>query len=172
MMIRPVKNLLSLSVLFFLPFFSMGSETDTFDYPLVSILSKPENNLIHELILQLNPQGEIVTITRTSNESTDVFFKDELKEGVVLASAQARDAVTLGCIDCSDETAAKLRLGYLYNGITAKFRYLNIVLKKVDDEYELFTEKGLKIDSLTLFERKFLGQTIGISRIGINKWQP
>lgn len=141
--------------------------------PLVDILSEPENNLHHQLILHLNDAGDVEQISRVSLESEHVFtLADLLTKEVVLARSSGLDAVLLGCSGCDPNVGGTLVLRYVYNGVTRNYRSFQMRIQRSDRHWELSTADGTPIRTLTLKARKVLGAVVGIREILVNDFEP
>ena len=147
-------------------------------YELVKIISEPQDGLIHKLTIQTDDNGKIINLVRETENSTDkqvVRMEDLIRNPVVLARASDRDILILSCSECSTRGGGELVLEYLYNGITMKYRDLEMNLdpSRTNDggtSWRLFTEnKKTRIETLRLIPRKIFGKLVGIKRILINE---
>ncbi|WP_141732235.1 pectin acetylesterase-family hydrolase [Oligoflexus tunisiensis] len=153
---------------------SAWSQTDALEpVTIVDILSEPENNLHHELILYLNEQGDIEKISRVSPESEQSFTLDDLlTQEIVLAQSSGIDAVLISCADCDPDVGGSLNLRYIYNGITKTYQNFSMRIQRSGRIWTLLTQDGTPIYSLTLKARKVFGATVGIKEIGVNEFKP
>jgi hypothetical protein len=140
---------------------------------VTEIKSEPENNIIHQLKLGLNSQGDIETIIRSSSVSIDEWDIQELIDGpIVLASKSGKDAVILSCTDtCNKYTGGNLTVSYLYDGIGDTYRKKYFYLTRTpSDDWELYTDTDQLVVNMTLVSRKLFGLVIGIKRIDVNAY--
>lgn len=174
MMTDPSLRTLSLvlsSVCFLLAGPSFASKEAPAELLLIEILSEPENNLVHDLLLGLDENGDIVQLRRTSEESEDIFAVEELLEGeIVLARSSGRDSVLLSCSNCSPQEGGDLRLRYLKNGVFSTYQTLDMYLVTIEGQWEVYTLDNERIYNLTLKPNTFLGQLIGIKEILVNDY--
>lgn len=135
--------------------------------PLVTIISQPENNLIHKLNLHCDSQGRVVKITRTSEENVQVIDPQYLlSHDVVLASTGNRDSVLLGCDSWNPKTGGSFYLKYLFNGALMRYKTYHMKVKKVRGSWKLFSSSGNReLNTIRLVSRIILGQLIGVHRI-------
>lgn len=143
---------------------------------LVKIISEPQNNLIHNIILEVDDNGRLINLVRETEDKSDrqvVNMLELIKKPAVLARASDRDILLLSCFNCTPESGGNLKLDYLYNGITKKYRDLKMKLQfSKASSWELYTEnKKNHIKSLRLVPRKIFGQLVGIKRITINSFK-
>ena len=135
---------------------------------LVRIISEPENNLVHKLILVMKADGEIIQLVRKSASSIQVFTPEELIQGeVVLATVQGRKAVILSCKGCEKSQGGNLKLSYLFNGVTMTYRSLSMRFVRDGADWLLYTQNMKPIRRLKLVSRIVFGQIIGIKRIDV-----
>lgn len=139
-------------------------------FPLVKIISEPENMRIHKINLFLNDLGDILGLSRESGDDIQVICPEELFEReVLLAKASGIDAVFLGCRDCTIYDGGIVNIRYLYNGALSSYRNFEMQLVRDDDtNWSLQTMDGDQIDKLTLLSRRILGKVIGIGAIKVN----
>lgn len=146
------------------------AEVLDFDQRLTSIISQPEGNLVHDLLLQLKDNGDIKNIIRRSSNSVQQINPENLVRGeVLLARAEGRDAVFLSCIGCTMARGGNLKLRYLYDGIFMTYKNFEMRFARRGKTWELQTSKGEKIHRLTLVSRTIFGRVVGIGEIQVNK---
>ncbi|MFZ8933304.1 MAG: hypothetical protein ACO20H_08125 [Bacteriovoracaceae bacterium] len=155
--------ILSLCLIFSGQIFAKG------DYHLVKIISEPENNKIHNFLLNLDENKDINSIVRTSGRDRQEIEMDILQQGdFVLLSQSGRDVIILQCPRCDSVYGGELGIKYLRNGLNMKYRTLKLTLRRNYDDWGLFHGET-KVKSLRIKTRKVLGQVIGIRKILINK---
>lgn len=128
-----------------------------YEYRLISITSEPENDLVHNLILDLDSNGKIEKIVRRSKVDETEYSLNDLKEKeVVVAAYNGRNAILLKCEnDCDEERGGLLTLKYLYNGVTQSYHSLRINMQKQEGgDWVAKTEKDEQIKTLRLKSRK------------------
>ena len=139
------------------------------DYHLVKIISEPENNKIHNFLLELDKNKDILSIVRTSGSDRQEIGINLLQEGdYVLLSQSNRDVIIIQCPQCDSVHGGELGIKYLRNGLNMTYRTLNLTLRRMNDDWGLFYGET-KVNSLRIKTRKILGQVIGIRKILINK---
>ncbi len=138
---------------------------------LVEILSEPQDDLIHTVSLNLDENGDIVEVIRTSEEDELVIPSEDLIEGeVVLARSQDRDAVFLSCPGCTADLGGELVVRYISNGIFNTYDELHMNLVRTGNDWTLFSVDGEEVINLRLVSRTIFGQVIGIREIQINSY--
>ncbi|MBF0206499.1 MAG: hypothetical protein HQK53_06385 [Oligoflexia bacterium] len=145
--------------------FSLSEEKLLQEYPLVSIVSEPENNLVHNLILNLDDNWDLTGLFRRSVENQDYFtYEDLMIKNIVLARNSGRDAILLSAKKGFDRAlGGNLDLSYLYNGATKNYHHLNLKLERLGaTAWGIFTDDHRPIHSLTIKPRYFLGMLIGV----------
>jgi hypothetical protein len=137
---------------------------------LVRLISEPENDLVHSLVLNLDDSLNIIQIIRVSKVDEQRFTPEDLQNGeMVLAKNSGRDVIKLRCGGkCNNVTGGPLTLSCLYNGITNSYRLLNVNLSKTETSWRLTTSKGEQIKTLRIKARKILGKMVGAT-IHINQ---
>lgn len=139
------------------------------DFHLVKIISEPENNKIHNFLLDLDKNYDIESIVRTTTNERQVIKLDLLAgKDYTLLKSDGRDVIILQCHNCDSVHGGDLGIKYLRNGLSMKYKVLNLNLQREGDEWALKHE-GTKVHTLTIKPRKVLGQLVGIRKILINK---
>ncbi|MBF0359432.1 MAG: hypothetical protein HQK49_00380 [Oligoflexia bacterium] len=137
------------------------------ELPLFNIISEPENNFVHNLILDLDENYNIINIIRKSGSNQQVITIEELTSNkeIVVAKNGNIDILFISCQGvCTKENGGTIQFKYLYNGIYNSFGKLNLILKKVDaTTWMATTTEGKKINQLRITRHYFLGQVIGIN---------
>ncbi len=143
------------------------------EYPLLEIKSEPEGDLIHELILGLDDQSDIVQLIRRSSVNEDVFDAQLLIDGeeIVLAQHSGKDALIMSCTSsCTSTGGGGLTIKYLYNGIWNTYRYGYFDLVRTGDDWEVYTEAYDLIYNLWVRSKLLWGMVIGIESIEVNAY--
>ncbi len=133
---------------------------------ILEIISEPEGNKKHFLTLSLDEEGDILKIARKSKESIQTFSINDLNEsGVVLYRTEGRDVFKLSSNSMDRVMGGDVLLTYLIDGISNRYRDLEIFLKRNGDRWFLETGKGKNVKKLILKSKKFFGKVIGIKEI-------
>ena len=137
---------------------------------LVKIISEPEGGAIHNFLVDVSEEGRIISLIRRSKGSIQVISGEALtSEEVVLARSGEKKALMLSCGGCTVETGGRLKLKYLYNGVSMDYRSLSLQLESSRyGQWELLTNSGEKVYTLKLISRKIFGRLVGIKEIRIN----
>ncbi len=139
------------------------------EYPLVKIISEPENNRIHMFSLGLDENGDMQSVIRTTTSDRQEIKLNELLAGdYVLLRQSDRDVIILQCPNCDPVYGGVLGIKYLRNGLSMRYRTLDLEIQRNDENWALFSGQT-KVHTLRLKTRKVLGQVIGIRKIEINK---
>jgi hypothetical protein len=141
---------------------------------LIKIVSEPEDNRIHDLVLLLDQHDDVIHVVRRSDNGQTVFTPADLQsKEVVLARASDRDAVLLSCQGCTSQVGGILSLKYLNNGLTNSYLTFTAELRREGNEWIMYANdedgKTLKVQTLRLRSRKVAGMLIGIRKIEINR---
>ncbi len=141
---------------------------------IISIISEPENNRIHDIILNLKENGDILSISRKSDKDRTIFTVEEMRsKEVVLARTSGMDAVLLGCKECTSQEGGQLNMRYLNNGLTKAYKNFQMQLvREGQDLWSIYTEiegKNVKIETLRLRSRKVGDMLVGIRRVDVNQ---
>lgn len=147
-------------------FTSLLSNAMAYEFKLVSLISEPENNLVHDLILNLDDQNNnIINLIRRSKESQQAFTIEDLINGdIVLAKNSGYDAIKLRCGGkCDNQNGGQFILSYLYSGISRTYHTLLLKIVRNNDVWEIYSEGNVKVRLLRITPRKFLGKVIGVN---------
>lgn len=143
---------------------------------LVDIISEPQDGLIHTLLVQTDDYGDIVNLIRKTENSSNqqvISMEQLMREPVVLAHAEGRDILLLKCEDCTPSEGGAIELEYLYNGMTMRYKDLEMNINPYNAGYnswQLYDEDNeVLIETLRMIPRKIFGQLVGIKKILINE---
>lgn len=137
---------------------------------LVEIKVEPQNNSRHNIHVDVDDDGTILRVIRSSSSSQQVINAADLIKGpVTLANVDGRDVLQISCLNCSLTTGGTLRLNYMYDGILKTYRTKTYQLRASDFAWELY-EGATKVHNLTVESRKFLGKVIGIKDVRANRY--
>ncbi len=137
--------------------------------PLVKILSEPEGNRLHSILLEVDGNGNILGFSRQSSTDQQNFFMHDLIKGeVVLATASGRNVLLLSCHGCTATSGGALVMRYLHNGIFDTYHHFSMQLRKTNDQWQLFTSNSTLIHQLQLVTNTVFGKTVGIEKIRVN----
>ncbi len=142
------------------------------EYKMFEVKSEPENNMIHELKLGLNAQGDIETIIRSSWETEDVFdVQDLINDEIVINQQSGIDTIVLSCNTCDEFNGGDVTLKYLYNGISNIYHYRHFYLVRTStDDWEFYTDDDVLVNNLTLRSNLLFGILIGIKQVDVNAY--
>ena len=139
------------------------------DLPLADVISEPENNKVHQFLVEVDENFDILGLVRKTDESVQRINLEEIVQGIVLLEKDGFDVITLTCSGCDSVHGGEITLKYLYDGLAKKYREFKMELLRDRDNWALFTVSNKeKINSLKLVSRKFLGRLIGIKKILVN----
>lgn len=139
---------------------------------IAQVICEPQQNAIHELVLDLDGSDNVSSLIRRSLSGQTVFPNQLLQGGdVVIANTKGKDAICLSCQGYNPKDGGFLVIKYLYNGLTNNYKAFYMVLEKEGSEWTLFTPPPYKqkIHSLRIKPRKLAGVLVGIEGIEINK---
>lgn len=135
---------------------------------LVSVISEPEDGLVHELVVVDDGHGRVVEVVRRSRVDSTTTTVDELARGpVAMARAHGRDAILLACLACDPLRGGNLEVRYLHNGITGGFRALPLKVERAEGRFRLTTRDDREVRQLRLKSRTWFGILIGIAEIEV-----
>ena len=135
---------------------------------ILEIISEPEGNKKHFLTLALDEEGDILKVSRKSKGSIQTFSVNDLNEGgVVLYRTEGRDVFKLSSNSMDRVMGGDVLLTYLVDGISNRYKDLEIYLKRNRNKWFLETSNGQRIRKLILKSKKFFGKVIGIKEIVI-----
>ena len=133
---------------------------------ILEIISEPEGNKKHFLTLALDKEGDILKVSRKSKGSVQTFSINDLNEGgVVLYRTEGRDVFKLSSNSMDRIMGGDVILTYLVDGISNRYKDLEINLKRSPDNWFLEASNGQKVRKLILKSKKFFGKVIGIKKI-------
>ena len=133
---------------------------------VLEIISEPEGNKKHFLTLALDEEGDILKVSRKSKGSIQNFSVNDLNEGgVVLYRAEGRDVFKLSSNSMDRVMGGDVLLTYLVDGISNRYKDLEIYLKRNRDNWYLEKNNGQRVKKLILKSKKFFGKVIGIKEI-------
>ena len=136
---------------------------------LVTIVSEPEDNLVHEVALANGPDGFLEHVVRRSRQDQTVVKPEELSRGeVVLARTDGRDSVLLSCPGCDFRHEGVVSMRYISNGLFHRYAVFQMRLRRMDDgSYRLASMDGRRIERLRLTARRWLGILLGVKSVEI-----
>lgn len=135
---------------------------------VLEIISEPEGNKKHFLTLSLDDEGDILKVSRKSKGSIQTFSINDLNEGgVVLYRTEGRDVFKLSSNSMDRVMGGDVLLTYLVDGISNRYKDLEIYLKRNRNKWFLETSNGQRVRKLILKSKKFFGKVIGIKEIVI-----
>ncbi len=133
---------------------------------ILEIISEPEGNKKHFLTLALDKEGDILKVSRKSKGSIQTFSINDLNEGgVVLYRAEGLDVFKLSSNTMDRIMGGDVLLTYLVDGISKRYKDLEIYLKRNSDDWSFETRDGKRVKKLVLKSKKFFGKIIGIKKI-------
>ncbi len=133
---------------------------------LVKIISGPEEGRIHRLSLGLEDDGSLKYLIRKSSTDQNIYSKNDFfDKDAVLARASERDALLVRCMGCTASQGGRIRIKYLYNGISMSYKKLDIKISRRGKRWYLLDKRNRKIKTLKLIKREIMGRTIGIDKI-------
>ena len=154
---------------FTLVFILFSSITFSMELHLADVISEPEDNRVHEFLVEVDDNFDILGLVRKTDESIQRITLEEIIQGMVLLEKDGFDVITLTCSGCDSVHGGEITLKYLYDGLAKKYRDFYMELLRDGDDWGLFAEKGeIKINTLKLVSRKFFGRLIGIKKILVN----
>jgi len=131
------------------------------------------------LVLELDQSNKIVNLNReTEGEGGGrqvVTMKDLMKKPAVLARTADRDILILSCMNCSAERGGTFKLKYLYNGMTMKYKSIELAFSVASNSrrWQLHAKNHKKkfvvVEWLRLVPRMIFGQLVGIKKILVNE---
>lgn len=132
-----------------------------------------------ELAVEVDDQGVIQLLRENTYQfgrlvEVQRFYLHEIKtpNGVVLAQEGKRDIIRLSAPNKPgiEKTGGKIKINYLYNGIKGKRKSVYYTMKKTNGVWNLYTDRGVKVRTMTIIENKMkiIGKVIGISQIKVN----
>lgn len=138
---------------------------------LVTIISEPEDNLVHQLIMVIAPDGRLRYVVRRSKEDETVTTLQALSAGeVVMARTDGRASVMLSCSGCDAQGSGITRLRYISNGILRRYGKLEMRIERSDDgSFRLWSMEGVRVERLRLTSRRWLGLLIGVKSVEIEE---
>jgi len=145
---------------------------------LLKIESEPENGKLHYLNLILDQNNDILSLKRTTKNSTyqSFFTLDQVITGAVSLAkmrhpnGQDLKPILLSCSNCDSTSGGDILIRYLRSGINPnrlRYRDFHAELRRVGDQWVLF-KKDEVIKSIKLVSRKLMGQVVGIKKIVLN----
>lgn len=138
---------------------------------IIKIISEPENNKVHDFVLMVDGNSDVVELMRRSGNDVQRFSLNDLVEkDQVLMRSDGRDVIILQCPNCDAVHGGDVGIKYLRNGVSMTYKVFKMVLKRSGDTWEAFTtKKNVKINTLRIKSRKLFGQLVGIKKIVVNK---
>lgn len=138
---------------------------------LLRIVSEPQNNLIHEVYVHLDDNGDVLGATREGGGDKTSFTIDELNAGkVLLAESQGYKAVFITCKTgkCTPKDGGLLDLEYLKNALFNIYDHFEIDLRRIkgkdgQDEWVAYSNTGVYLKSI-----KLVKGMVGIKKIEMN----
>lgn len=139
------------------------------DIHLAEVISEPENNQVHNFFVELDENFDMQALVRKTEEISQRLDIEKVIEGIVLIEKDGLDVITLSCPTCDVVHGGEINLKYLYSGLSKQFRDFKMELLRDGDSWALYTiAEKVKIKSLKLVSRVFMGQIIGIKKILVN----
>ncbi len=138
---------------------------------LVTIISEPEDNLVHQLIMVIAPDGRLRHLVRRSKEDETIATLQALRAGeVVMARTDGRASVMLSCPACDLTKSGIAHLRYITNGLLGRYGRMKMrVERRGDGSFHLWSMEGERIERLRLTSRRWLGILIGVKSVRIEK---
>lgn len=152
---------------FALVFLLFSSIAFSAELHLADVISEPEDNRIHKFLVEVDDNFDILGLVRKTDESIQKINLEEIIQGIVLLEKDDFNVITLTCSGCDSVHGGEITLKYLYDGLGKKYREFRMELLRDRDSWALFSGE-VKINSLKLVSRKFLGRLIGIKKILVN----
>jgi len=154
---------------FALIFILFSQLTYSLDLPLADVISEPEDNRVHKFLVEVDDNFDIRGLVRKTEETIQRINLEEVIEGFVLLNKEGLDVIILTCPGYDSVHGGEITLRYLYDGLAKKYRDFNMELLRDGDDWSLFTvSEKIKINTLKLVARRFLGRLIGIKKILVN----
>lgn len=138
--------------------------------PLLQVVSDPENGRIHNLLVGVDDNNNLLAlIRRSSSDEQTISHEDLFHKDTPLARASGHDAIFVGCKSGSREVGCRISIRYLYDGIWGTYREMQGNLtRNASGRWEIQTLSGVPVRRLTLRSRTFMGKLIGVDRIDVN----
>lgn len=136
---------------------------------LLTIISEPEDNLVHQVVMVIAPDRTLRHIVRRSKEDETIATARQLREGeVVMARTDGRASVTLSCPKCDATNSGLTHLRYISNGIFRRWATMTMKIDRTEDgSFRLWSLQGERIERLRLTSRRWLGLLIGVKSVEI-----
>ena len=138
---------------------------------LLTIISEPEDNLVHQVVMVIAPDRTLRHIVRRSKEDETIATAQQLREGeVVMARTDGRASVTLSCPKCDETNSGITRLRYISNGVFRRWGTMAMKIDRTEDgSFRLWSLQGERIEKLRLTSRRWLGVLIGVKSVEIDR---
>jgi len=139
------------------------------EFPILKVISEPEDNLVYSFFLILDAGGEIQKFRRQERRNIEDYEFKKIIEGLVLLEIEKREVLFMECPNCDGHYGGKIMIRFLKNGITHQYSEIFFDLEQKNQKWGLFKSDSVApIKSITLKANKLLGKVIGIKEIEIN----